>query len=70
MPKRRPEDQSKERSDFSRRDFLSTSAVGTLGLVTARPATGTQSPDAPEVPAGERIPVRLEINGRERALLA
>ena len=70
MPKRRPEDQSKGRSDFSRRDFLSTSAVGTLGLVTARPATGTQSPDAPEVPAGERIPVRLEINGREHALLA
>ena len=69
MPKKRPQDPSKEPGGFSRRDFLSTSAVGTIGLVTTRSAAGAQSADVPEVSAGERIPVRLEINGREHPLL-
>jgi xanthine dehydrogenase YagT iron-sulfur-binding subunit len=64
--KKPPEDQN----GVSRRDFLSTSAVGTLGLVaTHGVAAETHMPDAPAVAAGDRIPVALKINGREHRLL-
>jgi xanthine dehydrogenase YagT iron-sulfur-binding subunit len=58
------------RPGVSRRDFLSSAGVGTLGLATARgvgAATGRS--DAAVVAAGEHIPVRLRINGREHRLL-
>jgi xanthine dehydrogenase YagT iron-sulfur-binding subunit len=66
--KKSPE--AKPVSGVSRRDFLSTSAVGTLGLVTAHGVNAaTDGPQAPAVAAGDRIPIRLRINGREHRLL-
>ena len=70
MPRKRSKKPLAEGSGVSRRDFLSTSAVGTLGLVTASgvkaEATGSEMP---AVAAGDRIPIRLRINGREHRLL-
>ena len=59
-----------EKTGVSRRAFLSTSAVCTLGLVTAGGvAADTQAPEAPAVAAGDRKAVALRINGREHRLL-
>ena len=59
-----------EKTGVSRRAFLSTSAVGTLGLVTAGGVTAdAQAPEAPAVAAGDRKPIALKINGREHRLL-
>ena len=62
--------EKKPGSGVSRRDFLSTSAVGTLGLVTAHGVKATtDGSETSAVAAGDRIPIRLRINGREHQLL-
>jgi xanthine dehydrogenase YagT iron-sulfur-binding subunit len=60
----------RERTGVSRRTFISTSAVGTLGLVATQGASGAEkASDATAVAAGDRIPVALMINGRKHRLL-
>lgn len=54
----------------SRRDFLTTTGLGAVGLAAA----GTGAPaaagaEAAPVPAGEMAPVTLDINGRRHRLL-
>ena len=52
----------------SRRDFLTTTGLGAVGLAAA----GTGPPAAAEtapVPAGEMVPVTLVVNGRAQRLL-
>lgn len=70
MPRKRPRKPPEDSSGVSRRTFISTSAVGTIGLVAAGGArAGEKAADAPGVAAGEKIPVALRINGREHRLL-
>ena len=70
MSRQRSKKPPSEKVGVSRRDFLSSAGVGTLGLVTVG---GVQAADkAPEpavVKAGDRVPVRLRINDREHRLL-
>jgi len=70
MTRERSKKPPEKGTGVSRRDFLSTSAVGTLGLVaTGGAAVAAKSDDTREVGAGDRIAVRLRINGREHPLL-
>jgi xanthine dehydrogenase YagT iron-sulfur-binding subunit len=57
-----------EHRGISRRDFLSTTGLGIVGLATGGTAGPKQEDTAVE--AGERIPVVLQINGREHRILA
>jgi xanthine dehydrogenase YagT iron-sulfur-binding subunit len=58
-------------SGVSRRDFLTSTSLGAVGM--AAMAKGeSQAADAaatPEIAAGERVPVKLSINGFEHRLL-
>ena len=70
MARRHPTKPPADGSGVSRRAFISTSAVGTLGLVAARGAqAGEKGADDRHVAAGDKIPVALTINGREHRLL-
>lgn len=70
MPRKRPKKPPETASGVSRRDFISSAGLGTLGIVTTRGAqAASTSPEAPLVAAGERIPVKLLINGREHRVL-
>jgi xanthine dehydrogenase YagT iron-sulfur-binding subunit len=70
MSRKRSKKPPADQVGVSRRDFLSTSAVGTLGLVTARGAAAdSQASEPATVDAADRIPIRLKINGREHRLL-
>ncbi|MDH3253659.1 MAG: (2Fe-2S)-binding protein [Acidobacteriota bacterium] len=70
MPRKHPKKPPESTSGVSRRDFISSASLGTLGIVTARGAqAAATSAESPIVEAGERIPVRLSINGRAHRLL-
>lgn len=54
----------------SRRGFLASAGLGAVGLAAARGAAETESgATSPLVAAGERVPLALTVNGRERRLL-
>ena len=70
MSRERSKKPPEDGSGVSRRTFISTSAVGTLGLVAAQGARSAEkTSDAPTVAAGDRLPVVLRINGRKHRLL-
>ena len=56
---------------LSRRDFLTTTGVGAIGLTAAASAGKAAEAEAStnEVAAGERLPVTLRINGHPHRLL-
>ena len=73
------EDDRKKRRDtsasggVSRRDFLTTASLGAVGLAAAGSAasaaadTGASVPEV--IPAGQTVPITLEINGHSHRLL-
>ena len=54
---------------LSRRGFLTTAGIGAVGLAAARGEAAPAPPGVPTVPAGEKVPVRLAVNGREHHLM-
>jgi len=60
----------RSRNGVSRRGFLASAGLGAVGLAAVRGEAGAAA-DAPAdaVAAGERVPVALRVNGRERRVL-
>lgn len=58
------------RKGVSRRGFLASASLGAVGLAAVRGEAGaaTEAP-AETVAAGERVPLALRVNGRERRVL-
>ena len=69
MSRKRSNESPEKRAGVSRRDFLSSAGVGTLGLVTAGTGHASDADQSTAVAGGDRLPVRLRINGREHRLL-
>ena len=63
MPKHPPKKSTSSPDGVSRRDFLSSAGIGTLGLV-ATPAVAQPTASEPVAAAGERLGLSLSINGR------
>jgi xanthine dehydrogenase YagT iron-sulfur-binding subunit len=72
--RRRKKTGASESGGVSRRDFLTTTGLGAVGLAAAggaAPASAEGDPAAPEmIGSAESIPIKLRINGRTHSLLA
>jgi xanthine dehydrogenase YagT iron-sulfur-binding subunit len=71
MKQRKRKGRDPAKGGVSRRDFLTTGSLGAVGIAAAGKvsASSADADASAEAHAGEKVPVRLEINGFEHRLL-